>query len=364
MVDPGRPGFEEARWVVTEDVNVEHMLDVFTSLDMDSDSLWACMVFMRYLSWHKPRYTVLGPKIEGLADGHPFKPKYLIHLSGLSGRVGNRVEEKRLISHALKLAREREDDLLTAVALSRLSEANRVLGLSKEGIQQTKEALAIHERLGITMGQADCWEHLAALFLSDGQLDAAEKARLHVIDLLPEKGEEFRFCKSHRSLGMIYGAKGERAKAIHHFEKALGIASAFGWRGELFWIHYALAELFGKENEFDDAHSHIDQAKSYATDNAHSLGRAMEYNARVWRQQHRLEVAVSEALGALEIYEKIGASVDMARCKHLLQELEQLIAGELPKMMLLPIPVDPPFSAHGTKSLFKSLITYLRRPRS
>ena len=35
--NPGDPGFEEARWITSEDVNVEHLLDSFTSIDMDSD---------------------------------------------------------------------------------------------------------------------------------------------------------------------------------------------------------------------------------------------------------------------------------------------------------------------------------------
>ena len=365
MIHPGTPGFEESRWIVTEDVNVEHMLDIFTSLDMDSDAVWViCIHFVQHLSWHKPRYTMLGPKVEGLADDRPFKPAYLIHFSGLPGDVGNYVEQKRLLSHALKLVREREDDILIAATLSRLSEANRMLGLSKEGIQQTKEALGIYEQLGNTVDQADCWDDLGRLFHAEGQFDAAEKAILHAIDLLPEKGQEFRICKSHRGLGMIYGAKREREKAIHHFEKALGIASAFGWRGELNSIHYSLAVHFTHENRFNDAHSHIDQAKSYAADDAYGLGWAMEWKAQIWRQQHRFEDAVSEALGALEIYEKLGASVDIVKCKNLLQELEQSIAGELLKTIPLPIPVDPPFSAHGTKSLFKSLITYLHGPRS
>jgi hypothetical protein len=31
-IDPGNPGFEEARWIASEDVNVERLLDVFTSI--------------------------------------------------------------------------------------------------------------------------------------------------------------------------------------------------------------------------------------------------------------------------------------------------------------------------------------------
>jgi hypothetical protein len=33
---PRQPGFEESRWITSEDVNVEHLLDVFTSVDSNS----------------------------------------------------------------------------------------------------------------------------------------------------------------------------------------------------------------------------------------------------------------------------------------------------------------------------------------
>jgi hypothetical protein len=46
-VSPQGPGFANARWITSEDVNVEHLLDVFTSIDADSDEVWnACINFM------------------------------------------------------------------------------------------------------------------------------------------------------------------------------------------------------------------------------------------------------------------------------------------------------------------------------
>ena len=91
---------------MSEDVNFEHLLDAFTSVDMDSDDLWkACANFMRHLHWYKPRLTVLGPKIEGLPNGSRSKPECLVELSWLFHSVGNQVEQKRLLTHALTLWR-------------------------------------------------------------------------------------------------------------------------------------------------------------------------------------------------------------------------------------------------------------------
>jgi hypothetical protein len=107
-VYPGWPGFEESRWIASEDVNVEHLLDVFTSIDTDSVDAWyACARFMNHLYWHKPRLVMLGPKIEALPDDHPSKAQCLRYLSWLFKSVGNHTERKRLLTHALKLRRER-----------------------------------------------------------------------------------------------------------------------------------------------------------------------------------------------------------------------------------------------------------------
>ena len=50
IVGPGEPGFEDARWITSEDVNVEHLLDVFTSIDANPVGVWdTCASFMGHL---------------------------------------------------------------------------------------------------------------------------------------------------------------------------------------------------------------------------------------------------------------------------------------------------------------------------
>ena len=325
-VNPEQPGFEDTRWIVSEDANVERLLDVFTSVDPDSDDVWgACIDFIRHLEWHKPRQTVLKSKIEALSDDNPFKPRCLFVLALLSGSNGNFTEYARLLSHVLKLQRERNDDNnMVALALEKLSNANQVLGLPKEGIDQAKEALDMYEQLGDTLGRARCLGQLARLLYSDGQLDAAEEAIIQSRKLFPEKGHEYKVCLSHHTLGDIYSSKGQREKAIHQFEEALRIASSFNWNTPLFWIHFSLAELFFDEDESNGVHVHLEQARSHAVDDQYLLGRVTLLQAQILYQKGNLEDAKPDILLALEIFEKIGALKELEVCRTAIQNIERM----------------------------------------
>jgi len=323
-IDPIKSNFRESQWITSEDVNVEHLLDIFTVVDANSDILWdACANFMNHLYWHKNRLVILKPRIEGLPDHHHCKPECLFHLSRLFSSVGNQVEHRRLLIHALKLQKERGSDHQVAMSLKELSEADRHMGLHREGIEVVKEALEIFERLGDTAQQANCLIKLALLFRDDKQFGAAEEAALRAIGILPEKGEEHRVSRSHRALGDIYRSEGEIEKAIHHYEAALGTASSFNWHDVLFWAHYNLVGLFRNEGRLDDAQTHVEHAKSHTVDSAYNLGYATEEQAWVWYEQDRLEEAKSETLRAADIYGKLGAAKDVERCRKFLRDIEE-----------------------------------------
>ena len=349
-VNPGNPGFEEARWVVSEDVYIEHLLDVFTSTDADSVDVWdTCARFMTHLYWHKNRLVKLTPKIEELPDNHPSKPECLHRLSHLFNSVGNYAEHKRLLVRTLGLWRDQGNDYKVAEMLRFLSDANGQLGLHKEGIERVKEALEIYERLDCVLEQAHSWRALARLLYGDEQLDAAEEAALRVIELL-DKDDQFPVCLSYRLLGDICHSRGETEKAIEYFETALGIASSFNWQDQLFGNHYALANLFFTGNRIGDSHVHLEHAKSHAVNRPHQLGWALELQAKVWCAEGRFEEARSEALRAIGVYEKIGAMKDVEDCRALLWDIEEATdnpaashephsTGELPEIVQLHGPL-------------------------
>ena len=323
-IDPNNPSFGESRWIMSEDVNVEHLVDVFITIDANSDRVWrACADFMKHLYWHKNRHTILNPKIEGLPDDHCRKPECLVMLSWLFRFLGNLPECKRLLTYGLRLQREQGGDEDIAIILGSLASINRHMCFTKEGILQAKEALEIFKRLGNTGRQASCLTDFAWLLCDDKQFDAAEEAALRAINIISEEGNQFVLCQSHQVLGDIYQSKGEAGKAIHHFEVAFEIASPLDWHSELFCILHSLAELFYDEGRFEDANVHIERAKSYTVNIPYHLGHATELQAWIWYKQHRLGEARSEALHAAEIYEKIGATKDVEDSRKLLQSIEK-----------------------------------------
>jgi tetratricopeptide (TPR) repeat protein len=351
-VDPGSPCYKKALWITSEDVNVEHLLDVFTSIDANSYDVWdACVNFMEHLYWHKQRLVVLGPKLEGLPDHHPSKPACLSHLARLFDSVGNIQEYKRLLVCALKLWREQGNDFQVAQALRILSYTNWRLSFCKEGLLQVKESLEIFERLNNVMGQAQSLQWLAQLLLDDKQLDAAEDAASRSINLIPDN-KQFEVCQGHRVLGDICCSKGETENAINHFEAALRIASSSNWHSEQLWTFHSLARLFRDQGRFDDAHAYVECAKLHVV-NTYDLGHTIGLRAEIWRKQGKLEEAEAEILRAIDVFMKLGAARDLEDCRRFLQSVEKetrklVTSGEL-ETVLRPTPFNFPSSARETE---------------
>jgi len=191
-------------------------------------------------------------------------------------------------------------------------------------MQQAKEASEIFEQLGDTAKQAHCLITLARLLLSDDQLDAAEAAAFHAIDLVPEEGYQSLVCESRRALGNISRSKDDTEKAIRHFEAALGIASPFDRHDLLFWIHYELAGLFR------DAGS----TTHTLTSNAPSRTRSIAHTTWVMRWSRKLGFgtikADVKALCAADIYEKLGAVKDAEHCRTLLRDINEGLDTPVP----------------------------------
>ena len=80
-----------------------------------------------------------------------------------------------------------------------------------------------------------------------------------------------------------------------------------------------MALLLFDEGRFEDAHTHVEHAKSHAV-NSHDkylLVRAMLQQAGIWHRQHWFKEVKSKALRALDALEKLGAANDVESAREL-----------------------------------------------
>ena len=361
--EPNTRGFEETRWIVSEEVNVEHLLGVFTSVDANSKNVWsACANFMQLLRWNKPRLTVLGSKVERLPDGFPPKSRCLDQLALTFDSLGNYPESRRLLAYALKLRRERGDDHTVAQTLKCLAYVNLRACLYAEGIPQAKEALEIYEKLDDTAGQAVSLRCLALLLVNNNQVDAAEEAASRAIRLSSDEPSQSQVCEHHHTLGYIYSSRGETEVAIGHLQTALGIATSLDSQIKRATILRYLVQLLLKEGRLDDALVHLERLELDAVNNLFSLGLAAMVQVCVWRREGRFEEAESEVSRIIAVYEKAGMPTDFLECgKGFPREVEEKMNN--PVAILVSSPELCHFSCQLIL-LTESAVTVLQMPPS
>ena len=125
---PGNPGFGEARWIISGDAIIEHLLDVFIPADAGSETVWqAYCKFAFQLYWRmKPRLAMLGQR----SRMPPVQTAW--RLSCFYDFVGNLAERKRLLAYALTSWRA-EGWPLGSMGVEGPIYRKPVKGLSEEG---------------------------------------------------------------------------------------------------------------------------------------------------------------------------------------------------------------------------------------
>ena len=322
------PTNDKTQWITSEDANVEHLLDVFTLVDTNSEGVWdACRNFIQHLCLHKPRPLVFGPRIERLPDDYPSKTQCMLDLSELSSRVKNSTEAHRLLTHTLKLYRERGDNDQVAKALRKLSQASFELGLIEEGIQQAGEAMTISRQIGDIVGVIGCHIRLSSLFRRAERNDEADECESRLIELTntllaSSYLEPMLRGLVHDSLAQIYFNKRDMEQATSHAETALRIGG-ITVRSNLFTRYHTMARIHMENGRFDDAEAQLEHARSLAAEDSSEHSRLVLLQAHLLVKQGKLEEARSEAPRALDLLQEHGAVDQVKEAEDLIQSIDE-----------------------------------------
>ena len=305
---------DESQWITLEDVNVEHLLGIFTSVDANSTNVWdACTAFLIHLQWHKQRLVILGSRIEHLPDNHPSKPECLRELSQLYCSVGQYVECKRLEMCILKLWREQGNNHGVAQTLSSIAETDHCLHLFEEAIVCEKEALGIYKQLGSVVEQTDSLQHLALLFVQVKQVDAAKEAASQAINLSSGKLYKHQYLQHHHILGHLHEFRGEAEAAVKHFITALWASSSCNRdvRQRQTGLLRCLLNLFLEAERFDEAQAYLEILKLSEADDPYCLDRLLVDQAYIQYGKGRFRKAKSELSHIIGTRERAGTMGDL-----------------------------------------------------
>ena len=333
QLSPGDEGFEQTKWICSEDDNIERLINHFlisSSSDRDAiiDASTACEDFLRLLYAQKPRRTILGPQIEKIPEDDSelavAKAWCLRRLGELERYLGNLAESRELLSYAQELFLHEGMRDTAASCLLQVARIGRDLGGYVEAERQFREASAIFSELRDSDGEAHCNHGLGRMLLKMGKgVEAApflEDAQGYF-----EAIEDWQnVSEIGISLGRVELSEGNLGEAQDHFETARGIAERmenWNWLGEcLRWE----AEVSLKLGQWDKAHERLGEARKHFlnTNDIRWAASCLMASGSAHCDKQKFSIAMTELSQALDEFILIDSKRDQARCLGHMSDVE------------------------------------------
>ena len=333
QLTPGDEGFEQTKWIGSEDDNVERLINHFlisspSDHGATMDASTACENFLRLLYAQKPRRTILGPLVEDLPEDDNelavAKAWCLRRLGELERYLGDLAEARELLSDAQELFLHEEMRNPAASCLLQVARIGRDLGEYGEAERQFREASAIFSELRDSDGEAHCNHGLGRMLLKMGKgVEAApflEDAQEYF-----ESIEDWQNVSEIRiSLGRVELSERNLEDAEDHFEAARDIAERmenWNWLGEcLRWE----AEVSLRLEEWGKAHKLLGEARKHFlnTNDIRWAATCLMARGSAHCDQQEFSIALGELSLALDEFTLIDSKRDQARCLGHMSDVE------------------------------------------
>jgi tetratricopeptide (TPR) repeat protein len=333
QLSPGDEGFDQTKWIGSEDDNVERLINhflisSFSDRNATLDASAACENFLHLLYAQKPRRTILGPLVDKLPEDDNeltvAKAWCLRRLGELERYLGDLAEARELLSDAQELFLHEGMRNPAASCLLQVARICRDLGEYVEAERQFREASAIFSELRENDGEAHCNHGLGRMLLKMGKgVEAApflEDAQEYF-----ESIEDWQNVSEIRiSLGRVELSERNLEDAQDHFEAARDIAERmenWNWLGEcLRWE----AEVSLKLEQWGKAHKLLGEARKHFlnTNDIRWAATCLMARGSAHCDQQEFAIAMTELSQALEEFVLIDSKRDQARCLGHMSDVE------------------------------------------
>jgi len=126
--------------------------------------------------------------------------------------------------------------------------------------QHLKRALALHEQIGFTFGQAAVLENLGSVYFMRGELDKAEEHYNKALPMFEETHDRKRHAYTLGYLGALCYNRGDLDKAEEHHNKALDMCQKGGFKLAQAMQLALLGQVYAHRGELDRAEEHYNRA--------------------------------------------------------------------------------------------------------
>lgn len=244
-------------------------------------------------------------------------------LGAAAFELGNLEESHAAFSRALELASADGDHLLVARATNNLGAIANLRGQREAALAHFQLAIPAYQQLGHAVGLAESCHNLAIAYRDARALDTADEYERRAIEFAREGGSAHLGVMALAGRAELSLLRGDAAMA-----KVRALAAAAECRvlndpiGEADALRLA-GESRLALGDTDGAHATLDEAVAIATQHGAALvrGEALRARARLHLARGARHAALADAQSALEVFEQLGATDEVASISPLLQAI-------------------------------------------
>lgn len=260
------------------------------------------------------------PRVQRSGDRVAFR-RSMNYLGVADIEVGAIDEATHVLARALDLAQIDGDDLLFARATNNLGAIANIRGERQKALSLYQLAIPAYQRLGHAVGIAESCHNLAITWRHLGQLDRADDYEQRALE----------YARAASNAGLVALALLGRAElALERGDAALAEAGARRAAADFARMPHPVREgdalrLLGSaalaRGALTEARQALDRAVLLASEHGNALNEAeaLEVRAKVRREAGDREGTGRDVARALEIYERLGAVVEVERVREWMQ---------------------------------------------
>ncbi len=238
------------------------------------------------------------------------RARILANIGIIERKLGDLRASRYSLHEAVQTARQGGDDAVEVLtyALDNLGITAKRAGDASQAADCFRQALAVRQQTGDTVGQARTLTNLARLEKRLGEVARAQAACSEAIDLLLNSDDQAPLAAAHATMGEILESQGDLVGAERSYKKALQINETLGMPDNIAMSLSQVARILMESGDLPGAERYAQRSleENERTSNREGLVGATHLLGRIFGETGREALAIKLLQEASAAYAQIG----------------------------------------------------------